>query len=204
MTSPLGPFVGPVHVRRAVLATLARWAPFYVGEAVRQSGYDDLPGFTDFKNEPLQAPVTITEAPRYVVAVPGTLGSPERRGNGMYRATWDVRVELWMWGGNYQECEDKLSFYAIAVRELMLQQASLGGLAESVVWRAERYAQVAAPTAFRTWGQAVVQFGVSVAEVVNAYAGPATPPDDPTALPPPDPIATSASVTVKPMSQPHS
>ncbi|MCU1616985.1 MAG: hypothetical protein JWO98_4525 [Frankiales bacterium] len=195
--SPLGPFVGPSHVRRAVLANLATWAPFYVGEAIRQTGLE-LPGFTDFVNEPYNnAPTTIVEAPRYVVACPGTLDRPSRRGDGTYIATWDVQIALWMWGGDYQETEDNLGYYAIAIRELMLQQPSLGGFAKSIEWRGERYAQVDA-TAFRTWGQAVVLFGVQVDGVVSAYAGPSTPPLDPTAPPVPAPPVQSTSVTVTP------
>jgi hypothetical protein len=197
--SPLGPFIGPAHVRQAVLATLTRWAPFYVNEAIRQTGAD-LPGFTDFVNEPLQAPTTVVEAPRYVVHVPGTLGQPRRKGDGTYIATWDVQIALWMWGADYQETEDKLGYYAIAIRELMLQQPSLGGFAEATVWRGERYAQAGAPTAYRTWGQALVQFGVTVDGVVSAFAGPATPPLDPTAEPKHDPAVVSTTVTVKPVS----
>lgn len=194
--SALGPFVGISHVRQAVKATLERWAPFYLAEANRQTGLE-LPPFNDFVNEPLTAPGTVSEAPRYVVSVPGTLGAPTRKGDGTYRAVFDVRVELWMWGADYQDTEDKLGFYAIALRELLVQQPSLGGLAESVVWRGERYAQAGPPTAFRTWGQSSLQFAVTVDGVVNAFAGPASPPLDPTATPTSGPRVTSTSVTVQ-------
>jgi len=200
-TSPLGPFIGPTHVRQAVKATLDRWAPFYVAEAIRQVGADpaEMPGFTDFVNQPLTSVVTHEEAPRYVVVVPGTLAPPERRGNGTYRAVWDVRIELWMWGADYQQTEDKLSNYLTALRQLLLQQASLGGFAESTTWRAERYAQVqGGDTTYRTWGQAVLQVAVSVDGVVDAFAGPAVPPDDPTAPPRAAPAVTSTHVTVTP------
>lgn len=191
--SPLGPFVGPAHVRRAVLATLALWGPSYINEAVRQTG-QDLPQFTDFVNEPMISAQTMVEAPRYVVAVPGTLGVPHRKGDGSFIANFDVQIALWMWGGNYQETEDNLGYYSVAIRQIMLQQPSLGGFALSSTWRGERYAEAAAPTAFRTWGQAVVMFGVQVDGVVNAYAGPRTPPADPTALPQPAPAVTSTKV----------
>jgi hypothetical protein len=195
-TSPLGPFVGPPQVRQAVLATLATWAPFYVAEAIRQTGAE-LPGFTDFVNEPLDSPTTVEEAPRYIVAVPGTIGGspPMRKGDGKYIATWDVQIALWLWGADYQETEDHLGYYVTAIRQLMLQQPSLGGFAMSTTWRAERYQEVAT-TAFRTLGQAIVQFAVQVDGVVDAFAGPASPPVDPTAPPPAAPAVTSTSVQV--------
>lgn len=194
--SPLGPFVGPAQVRQAVLATLKLWAPFYVGEAVRQTGAA-LPGFTDFVNEPLDSPTTVVEAPRYVVAVPGTVGPPKRKGDGSYLATWDVQIALWLWGADYQETQDHLSFYVTALRQLLLQQPSLGGFAMSTTWRAEKYVEVSA-TAFRTLGQATLQFAVMVDGVVDAFAGPAVPPLDPTAAPVAPTPVTSTLITVKP------
>lgn len=177
--SALGPFIGPAQVRQAVLSTLATWAPFYVNEACRQSGVA-LAQFTDFVNEPLDSPTTVVEAPRYIVAVPQTLGAPHRQGDGTYLCTWDVQIALWLWGADYQETEDHLGYYVTAIRQLMLQQPSLGGFALSTTWRAERYLEVNA-TAFRTLGQAVIQFAVQVDHVVSAFAGPAVPPTDPTA-----------------------
>lgn len=196
-TSTLGPFLGAPHVRQAVLATLAAWGPLYVAEASRQSGFD-LPGFKDFVNEPLMSPETVGERPRYVVAVPRTMGVPERHGTGKYRATWDAQIALWMWGGDYQETQDKLGIYAIAVRQLMLQHPSLGGFAQNTSWRGDAYLEVSA-TSFRTWGQATVQFAVAVESVVDAYAGPATPPVDPTAAVPAAPAWNSTQLTVNPL-----
>jgi hypothetical protein len=193
--SPLGPFVGPPQVRGAVLRTLARWGPFYVAEAARQTGLE-LPGFNDWVNEPMESPETVGEAPRYVVAVPGTFGLPERHGNGMVRAAWDVQIACWMWGQHYQETQDRLTTYAVALRQLMIQQPSLGGFAEATTWRAERYAEVAAAS-YRTWGQANLQFAVTVREVVNAFAGPRDVPDDPTRPPVPDPPVTGTRIEVR-------
>jgi hypothetical protein len=194
--SPLGPFVGPTHVRQAVLATLADWAPFYIAEANRQTGVD-LPGFVDFVNEPIGSPETVVgDSPRYIVAVPGTLEAPQRRGDGSYWATWDVQLALWMWGADYQDTQDRLGHYVVAIRQALTQHASLGRFAKSTTWRGERYAEVSA-TAFRTWGQAVVMFGVQVAGVLDSYAGPATVPDDPTRPPVPDPAVRTTTIRIE-------
>lgn len=194
--SALGPFIGAPHVRQAMLRTLAAWGPFYVAEAARQSGLD-LPGFKDWINEPLLSPETTEMAPRYVVAVPQTIGQPEQQGNGLFRATWDCQIALWMWGGDYQDTQDRLGFYAIALREAVAQHQSLGGFAKRCFWRADKYAEVAA-TRVRTWGQAVVQFGVTVDNVMDVFAGPAEVPRDPTRPPAFPPAVTGAQITVQP------
>jgi hypothetical protein len=195
--SVLGPFVGPTHVRRAVLDTLATWAPLYIAEANRQTTLE-LPGFKDWVNEPLLSPETVGEAPRYIVAVPGTLGQPYRKGDGTYIATWDVQVAIWMWGGDYQSTQDNLGHYTTAIRQLLLQQPSLGGFAKSTDWRGERYAEVAATT-FRTWGQAIGQFGVQVDGVINDFAGLPAVPGDPTAEPRPVPTVQNTQINIRPL-----
>jgi hypothetical protein len=194
---------------------MRRWAPFYVAEAGRQAAAlprtplvdslgqpveqsEPLPGFVDFVNEPLISPETAGAKPRYVVAVPRTIGEPRRKGDGTYIATWDVQVAIWMWGGNYQDTQDRLGFYVIAVRQLMLQHPSLGGFAQTTTWRGEQYTEIAS-TSFRTWGQAAVQFAVEVDGVVNAFAGPAEPPADPTAPPAAPTPWVSTELTVQPL-----
>jgi len=200
VSSPWGPFVGPAHVRDAVEATLNLWAATYVGEAVRQTVGRNLnpplTSFEDWVNEPGITGLNPTMAPRYVVAVPGTVGDPQRHGDGTYRAIWQVLVNVWMWGPDYQTTEDYLGYYLVALRMALCQHPSLGGFAESTHWAGERYAQAAPPTAFHTWGHGVLTVLVTVDGVLNAYAGPSTVPANPATPPVPPPAVTSEHVTV--------
>lgn len=202
MSSPLGPFVGPAQVRGAVLATLAKWAPYYVQEAIRQTTALDLnpvmAQFVDWRNEPAISTVNPTQAPRYVVSCPGTLTQPRRKGDGTFLTDWDVAVDLWIWGTDYQSTEDRLGYYLIALREALIQHPSLGGFAQSTWWRGDRYRQAAPPTGMHTWGQGTLSLGVKVDGGMAAFNGPATPPSDPTTPPVAPPAVTSEHITIKP------
>lgn len=201
-TSPLGPFIGPAEVRDAVLSTLNAWAPYYVQEAIRQKASlnlnPPLSNFTDWVNEPGIAPVVPNQAPRYVVSVPGTIGTPRRAGDGTYLADWTAKVDLWMWGADYQSCEDRMGWYLVALREALIQHGSLGGFARKTWWISDAYRQAAPPTGFHTWGQATLTLGVKVDGVLAEFNGPATPPANPATPPVTPPAITSEHITVKP------
>lgn len=200
MPSPWGPFIGPSHVRDAIEKTLNLWAPTYIGEAVRQTAAlnlnPPLASFEDWTNEPGITGVNPTMAPRYVVQVPGTIGTPERHGDGTYRAAWQVQVNVWMWGPDYQTTEDYLGYYLIAVRNAICQHPSLGGFAESTQWAGERYQQAAPPTAFHVWGHGVLTLVVHVDGVLSVYAGPTAVPTNPATPPVAPPAVTSERITI--------
>lgn len=193
--SVFGPFIGPSQVRDAAQATLTLWAPTYVAEAARRVGAD-LAGFNDWLNEAGISPVGGDARPRYSVYCPGTLGEPRKEGDGTYRAVWDVQVNLWLYGADWQTTEDTLGWYMTALVMALLQHPSMGGFAEGIAWRGVRYEPVE-ERALHTWGRGVALFAASVRQVLDAHAGPATvPAPDPTVAPPPDPTVTGAGITV--------
>lgn len=173
---PLGSAVGTHTVRDAVEATFTARVASYVAEAQRQNPQitnPPLAAFHDWVNQPGAGTVNPANAPRYVILVPGTLGPPHRKGDGSYAVTWLVRLQLWLWGRAWRDCDDRLGAYLTATRTCLLQNSSLGGKARSVIWRGETVAPVQQTGGTHTWGQAVLEVAVHVDPVAHAYAGPA-------------------------------
>lgn len=191
---PFGPFIGPSQVRDAAKATISLWAPTYVAEAARRTATTLLP-FNDWLNEAVISPTGGDTAPRWTVYCPGSLSTPHRDGDGTYRVVWDVQVNLWAYGLDWESTEDTLGWYLAALRMALLQHPSLGGFSEATFWRGERYEPIQ-ETAFHTWGRAVLLLATEVDNVMDAYAGPSTPPVDPSVEPPSAPTATASQVTV--------
>lgn len=183
-----------------MLTTLHTWSPTYIGEAIRQTASlglnPALQNFEDWVNEPGIVAVNPSMAPRFVVHVPGTVGTPERHGDGTYRATWIVEISLWLWGTDYQTTEDYLGYYVTALREAVLQHPSLGGFAETSKWVSEKYKQIASPTAYHTWAQSILTIHCTVDGALNAYTGPVAVPADPSVAPVPRPPWTTSTINV--------
>lgn len=191
-----GPWIGPAQVRNAVLSTITLWAPTYLAEASRQLG-QALVAFDDWQNDADISPVGGDQAPRYTVYCPGTLDTPRRDGDGTYSVMWDVQVNVWLYGTDWQTTEDQLGWYMTALMQALLQHPSLGGFARALQWRGVRYAPVH-EAAFHTWGRGILLLGAQVEDALDAYAGPSTvPTPDPTVLPPPDPTMTHSSVSTQ-------
>jgi hypothetical protein len=190
-----GPFIGPSQVRDAVQTTVALWAPTYVAEAGRRVE-QTLIGFDEWANDAGISPVGGDQAPRWSVYCPGTLGEPHRDGDGTFRVYWDVQVNVWLYGTDWQTTEDTLGWYLTALRMALMQHPSLGGFAEQLAWRGERYEPVQ-ETSFHTWGRGVLLVAPEVDDVFNAYAGPSTVPADPTAAPGDPPIVQHFSTTTQ-------
>lgn len=201
LTPKLGKFMGPADVRRAVRDTLAVWAPTYLAEAQRRTAGLNLldplvSSFDEWVNQPGIEVVNPGQVPRYVVTVPGSIGTPRRAGDGSYRAIWRVVVDIWLYGPDYQTTEDLLGWYVTALRELLVQHGSLGGFAETTQWVSEQYGPAAPPTAFHSWGRASLTMAVSVDGMMSAYAGPGVPPADPTVVPVGVPAVTGTNINV--------
>jgi hypothetical protein len=73
---------------------------------------------------------------------------------------------------------DLVELYTAAVRMAMLQHPSLDGLALGTRWIDESYDELEYDDS-RTIAAGLVNFGVDIDAVVDAFGGPKTPPDDP-------------------------
>jgi hypothetical protein len=94
------------------------------------------------------------------------------------------------------EAGELVGLYTAAVRTLIVQHPSLGGLATATEWRDESYNN--APVEVQRTGQAgLLEFSVYVDDIVSTRGGPATPPPDPTIEPGDWPLVQEADVLIQ-------
>ncbi len=201
----LGGMVGADDVRNAVKCTIETWAPYYIAvlsqrlaDAGRIGGAsqnpDPLPNFGKWVNDPENRSFGTGKPAAFLVTSPATSGTPSRRGDGNYWATWRVQINVQVYGTSWEDAADLTSWYEKVVRWCLLQHASLDGTAKVTKWAGIRYAGKI-HSATRTEGQAICAYDVVAANVVNDSRGPASPPV-PQVPPPDDFTVLTTSVTL--------
>lgn len=201
----LGPLIGADDVADAVEATLATWAPFYVGalsgrlQAAGKIGGRSQPSaplhvFGKWTNEGEYRSIGTGTPAAYEVRVTGTVGEPQRQGTGLYIATWRSQVTVTAFGTTWQEARDFTSWYEKIVRWSLMQHKSLGGFAQTTKWVGVAY-QLIEHSSSRSLGQVVIGLDVRVPDVLNDTRGPAEVPVPPL-VPAQDPTAETITATV--------
>lgn len=184
-----GPIVAAPAMRKAITATLQLWLPSTLAETARQAGLTApqvaaLPLVKTWKwiavNDAARLPVD--QLPAVFVTSPGLADGPARNGKGSYTYEWNATVTAVARGQSYEDTADLVGFYVAAIRTACVQQPSFGGFSTACVLAGEDYALFDASVA-RTIAAGFVDLVVTVKDVANAYAGPATPPVDPLAAP---------------------
>ena len=179
-----GDIVTGADVEAAVQATIERWMPDYLAEVGAKYGYarGSLPLFRSFVPSLTIDTFEEDQTPSCVIVSPGTLSNPEKRQRAMH-ARFALGIGCIVSGKDKDNTRLLARIYAAAVRTLIIQKPSLGEFAEGVNWISERYDAITAlESASRTLGAGVLQFGVDVGYVNQAYGGPMAP-TDPTVPP---------------------
>lgn len=175
----IGRVVSAHDVERAVRATIERWQDTYLGELGRQQARDAdaLPSIRSWNVTAAFSDFPEAQLPSAIVVAPGT-ASVTRRGTG-YEASWAVGVAVVVSAATEADTDQLAKLYAAAVRAMIVQHGTLGGLAEATVWESERFDDVLLepPDAERTIVAAQVAFAVTVADVVDPAAGVLDPPE---------------------------
>jgi hypothetical protein len=170
-------------VETAAITTLKLWLPTYLREFERRTG-----------REPnvLQAPRSWSTAaeffqeqgaalPAAIVVSPGTVDTPERHGDGSYSAWWRLELAILLTAKDKPSANELAKLYAAAVRMILVQKPSLGGVASAVEWEGDQYTD--APADFTQIGAiGAGAFNVLVRGVVTDSAGPMEPDPDPAPL----------------------
>jgi hypothetical protein len=192
----VGPVVTAADIEQAVLQTLQAWVPFYLAEIDDQHDLDR--GTTA---PPRSWSVRSTDdrwleevPPALVVACPGTIGNPERHGDGAsYSAWWQVNVGVAVGGATEAGARALAGRHAAAVSLVFGQQPAMGGLCDDAVWLGVRTDVIAEQ---RDVLATEVAARVRVARVLDTRGNlPRTPPDPPTDLPPDSPVPDQVRVT---------
>lgn len=199
--SVFGPLPHRAMLEGAMLGTVRDWLPTYLREIERLTGRTagSLPDARSYGavSESDAARWAEGQLPAIVVLSPGTDGEPVPLGGGPVGAAWSIGVGAVVAASTPAASRDLAGAYGAALRGLISQHGSLGGVAAGADWLGERYDDIDA-SKDRTLAACAVEFRVHVDIAVDASAGPGAPADDP-----PDwPLAETVTVTVNPSEDP--
>ena len=181
-----GPVYGGHSVQEAFYTTLQTWFPTYIAEFNRALGTDALAVPFEYRHRPDYRTHPRNAKAAVLVTVPGTAGQPEIYQSNV-RAHFHVDVMVYLYGTtDWQETEALTQAYAACIRTCIVQNRSLGGLAESTIWMGEEYLE-GEHSSGRTTGVSHIRFLVTVANVMNIYGG----------VPAPSTSAPAAAVEVE-------
>lgn len=185
-----GPIVDGDLVEQALSASLRRWVPTQLGEMERLKGYN--PGDI----EPPRGYVSSSEFENWtgdqlpvLVSITSKAAQAVRREDGAYEAMWPTSVACIVSDVDQPSTRKLGMAMAAAVRSAVVQHKllksdefpdGLGG--SSVMWTGEDYAQIRFDET-RTLFAPLVQFEITVQNVVVESAGPREPIEDPTTDP---------------------
>lgn len=170
-----GPLYGGHSVIIAATNTLKMWLPAYIAEMNRNLGAPVLAVPKDYEFRPQYSPAPPSgNSPFVLVDVPGTTQTPVRRSDGI-QSYWKTQIGVWLFGSqSWRETQALTYAYMAAIRAVMIQQPKLGGLADTVKWMEESYAEKE-HSSTRTVGQGFLQFEVSILTSIEPFAGPSVP-----------------------------
>jgi hypothetical protein len=202
-----GPLVIETDVDAAVVATLQRWLPTYLGRIRRErDGMARLqaPRGESYSNALEDETFPDARLPAVLVTTARTEGQPAPNGNGIYSVAWTVVVSAIIGGRTHAETRDFAAIYGGCCRRALVHHPSLDGFAGDLVWTGGSVARVALPQGDdRYLAAGISQFVVYVDEALGGE-GPLEP-DAPSpydqadpASPdrPYDPLATVADITL--------
>lgn len=182
-------------VREAVEAFIKPWVPAYLHEVARQMGRDTVPPTirswvpaTEIESFPSD------QLPLGIVLVPGLAETPVKKSTG-YNTSWVLNVAVVVNGQDRPGVLALAGLYAAAIRALLIQHPSMGGLAVGYTWLDERYEELS-PDGERTMAACQVIGVLHVDRVVQVDRGPLVVPPDPALRPDDWPTATTADATV--------
>lgn len=180
-TFVFGPMIAHSDVWRALQATLKLWLPSYLRERERLSGrgYATLKGPRGWR--------VYTEAlgnlegdqfPLCVIVAPGVADPPVQREAGLYTAKFEMGVSILVKARDVSESIDLAAQYGAAVRKVLLDHGSLGGLASGTTIIGARDDEI--PTEDeRTLAAAETIVSIRVDQYARGGGGPRDPEPEP-------------------------
>lgn len=182
MTTPtiFSPIITGADVEAAVEATIKAWQADYLAEVADQAGLErgSLPLFRSYPRLLDLSKWDEDQTPSCVISAPGTLETPATRGR-QINARWAVGIGCIVSAKDMQSTLRLSQLYIAAVRAILVQQGSLGGISSGVSFISERYDDLDSSDA-RSLASGVGQFGVDVIGITELGMGPKTPSGDAT------------------------
>jgi hypothetical protein len=175
-----GSCLASVDVDEAVLATLQKWMPTYLGflQTSRSLPFDlYAPDASHYANVILDDEWRDISLPAILVATARTHSEPEVMPDGSCLVDWLVAVSAVVRGQSRAQTRQLASLYELATRMVLVQQWDLGDFADSVRWLAGGEARpLTDPLGKGRWlGEGASQYLVRTEQAVNRELGPDTP-----------------------------
>lgn len=193
-----GPLVTGSQVEAAALNTLKLWAPEYLAWVARETGRDPdsltLPRSWVTSVDTDRWPEE--QLPSVMLISTGLTGEPSRDGKGRYTAHFAIGLAVVVSARDRATTDELAKLYTAALRAILLQHQSLGGLAQAVEWVDERYDALPDGKSRRQLAAGQVVFRVQVSNVISGKTGPRVPRVDPTPDYP-DTLATTVEADVE-------
>lgn len=175
MTAPDGR-VSAWEVRQAVLAAIQTDIAAEL-DAVETKYAVTIPDPASYAVIPDFRAITDKESPLVIVTVDGVDQPPETRLNDKYQAIWRltvyivIRTDGLAIGAGYEQTAEIVAHYCTALRETLLKNRQLGGLARTTQWVDEAYSALDIDVeAQRVVGAGQVQILVTVDNAADPAA----------------------------------
>lgn len=170
--STYGSLVLIPEVEDSLEATLKEWIPYYAAYVSRKAG---KPGFlpdpksyvatSDFDHFPEEkCPAVLLEC--------GEIMNPIADGRREYRATFPLRVGIFVESKNRDATERLAKLYEGAIRQLILHRGSLGHKGWATIWKATKINPEVANRSQRTIASAEIHFSTEVRGAAQRLGGP--------------------------------
>jgi hypothetical protein len=169
------------QLEQAVIDLLVKWMPTYLREVERQVGIEvnSTPIPEHYSNRNSFDVLPGEKFPKIVAISPGLGNPPISNGTGQYRAVWRMGVGAAIAADSEPLANQWAKIYGAAIRAIMINYPSLGGLAEAVRWEDELYEDIPIPNQNQLFKSAGVFFTIDCNNVVTRWSGPETPDEDP-------------------------
>lgn len=191
-----GRLIESTDVQQAAEETIKKWIETYLAEYERQRGlapetidvietYTQVNEFRDWAGQ--ETPVCVIVSPEIPVA--------KKHGDGVYTGEFTLGIGLIVQASTRDSTNRMGRAYGAIIRQLLLQQAGLGGLASGITFENEKYNDVPEGED-RAQASAQVIFTVEVPGIVDSRKGIIEPTDDPYGSGSEAPEAQEVSVTI--------
>lgn len=129
---------------------------------------EDFRPVREWQQVPTLPALATASFPAAAIASPGLVSQPKfSQSTGLYTATWELRVGIYDRGRDYNDTAARIQDWCTAIRLTARAHPSLGGIAKSLDWRADRYDEFPNRDQARTIGGGIVVFDVT-ADVIDA------------------------------------
>jgi hypothetical protein len=176
-----GPYVTTMDVIVAVRSTIQKWSATYLAEMSRHDQQDpsiqweELPDFASWPSSLDISEFVEEQMPSCIIVVP-SIASPRKGGDGIFEAQLDVSIGVAVTSQDTERTRTLASLYTTAVRQIILQNPSLGGISSDVKWTREVYTgNFIRPNDERTLAIGELDFTFTIDNFANEYSGPITP-----------------------------